>query len=48
MFHQVQFAKPGVRIGSTAVDVITVQQNQPRKLQVAQKRSSDDRPANAL
>jgi hypothetical protein len=36
-FNRVQFAKPGVQIGSTAVGVITVQQNQPRKLQVALK-----------
>jgi hypothetical protein len=36
-FNRVQFAKPGVQIGSTGVGVITVQQNQPRKLQVALK-----------
>jgi hypothetical protein len=36
-FNRVQFAKPGLQVGSTALGVITVQQNQPRKLQVALK-----------
>jgi hypothetical protein len=36
-FNRVQFAKPGLQNGSTAFGVISVQQNQPRKLQVALK-----------
>ncbi|MBI4905452.1 MAG: carboxypeptidase regulatory-like domain-containing protein [Acidobacteria bacterium] len=36
-FNRVQFAKPGLQLGSTAFGVITVQQNQPRKLQLALK-----------
>ncbi len=36
-FNRVQFAKPGLQAGSTAFGVITVQQNQPRKLQLALK-----------
>jgi hypothetical protein len=36
-FNRVQFAKPGLQVGSTALGVITVQQNQPRKLQLALK-----------
>jgi hypothetical protein len=35
--NRVQFAKPGLQNGSTAFGVITLQQNQPRKLQLALK-----------
>jgi len=37
VFNRVQFAKPGLQVGSTALGVITVQQNQPRKLQLGMK-----------
>ena len=37
VFNRVQFAKPGLQVGSTALGVITVQQNQPRKLQLGLK-----------
>lgn len=37
VFNRVQFAKPGPQVGSTALGVITVQQNQPRKLQLGIK-----------
>lgn len=36
-FNRVQFAKPGLQVGSNALGVITQQQNQPRKLQMALK-----------
>ncbi|HTM47728.1 MAG TPA: carboxypeptidase-like regulatory domain-containing protein [Bryobacteraceae bacterium] len=35
--NRVQFAKPGLQNGSTAFGVISLQQNQPRKLQLALK-----------
>jgi hypothetical protein len=37
IFNRVQFANPGTTDGSTSFGVITAQQNQPRKLQVALK-----------
>jgi hypothetical protein len=37
VFNRVQFAKPGLQVGSTALGVIAVQQNQPRKLQLGLK-----------
>jgi hypothetical protein len=37
IFNRVQFANPGTQDGSTSFGVITAQQNQPRKLQVAVK-----------
>src|SRR2546427_4621245 len=36
-FNRVQFANPGLQNGTAAFGVITVQQNQPRKLQLALK-----------
>ena len=36
-FNRVQFGSPGTQNGTTAFGVITFQQNQPRKLQVALK-----------
>jgi hypothetical protein len=37
MSNRVQLANPGVQDGTTSFGVITVQQNQPRKLQAAVK-----------
>jgi hypothetical protein len=37
VFNRVQFGSPGTQVGTTSFGVITAQQNQPRKLQVALK-----------
>jgi hypothetical protein len=37
VFNRVQFANPGIQDGTTSFGVITAQQNQPRKLQIALK-----------